>query len=216
LRSKARLRRIGIRKLIAAMAVSALVAGALVALPAATAGAGGPYESQASETYVAIQSPAEVETVDSNTGAVVGSPASLAQAPVGLSEWYSSGDAPSFLVVAETTGGTGSCSSSCDVQTVSLPSGTVTTQATLTHVPTAVVVSQFKFALVLVPSNDSVNVMNFSTGTWTNAGVSLGLTSGDPMTIAMNPDGEYAYVTDQTAHKVIYGPAIAMSYLRST
>lgn len=192
------------RRALVGLLSGGLALGVLSAIPGGTARATGPYVSQGSETYVAVSSPPEIETVDSNTGAVVGSSIPLSETPTGLDEWYSNGDASSQLIVSETTGGSTTCSSTCDIQSVSLPSGTVTTKATVTYVPTQVVVSHYQpYALVLQPDGDQVKVYDIGDSTWTSQAVSLGLTAGDPMTISMNPDGEYAYVTDTADHEVV-------------
>jgi tRNA A37 threonylcarbamoyladenosine synthetase subunit TsaC/SUA5/YrdC len=78
----------------------ALVAAMLTLIPA-TAASATPTASQATETYVAIHYPAEIETIDSTTGAEVGSPTSLVDLPEGMAEFTPTGAADSDLIVAE-------------------------------------------------------------------------------------------------------------------
>jgi hypothetical protein len=75
-----------------------------------------PAVTSASEAYVLISSPPEVETIDTTTGAEIGSPTPLgSQTPTALAEWYVDGSAPWQLVtvgnagcVSEFTPGAGS------------------------------------------------------------------------------------------------------------
>jgi hypothetical protein len=157
----------------------------LVALPSVSQAS--PISSEATETYVAIGSPPEIETIDSTTGAEVGSAISLSHTPVAMAEYTPSGSLDPELFVA---------SSTANLQEVDPLAGTVT-GITLANVPTAVAVADHSttsaYALVLEPSADKVQVVDARSfiveGTVT---LGLGTTASG---LSFNPDGEYAYVT---------------------
>jgi YD repeat-containing protein/YVTN family beta-propeller protein len=182
-----------------------LVVGILtgISAPAASASSPLPGVSQQSEAYVAVSNPPELETVDSNNGSVVGTPLPLACVPVGVDEFYTDTSAPSEIVVAEKSGTTGQCPTynNNQVQMVDASNGVLSTPQTLASTPTAIVQSHdVHYALILEPSLHEVQVFD----TYTNAvvgSVSVGST-GDQMTIAMDPYGQEAYVADATSHKV--------------
>ncbi len=181
----------------------ALVVSSLLATGAPVRAESLPMESQASDTYVAISSPPEIVTVDSNSGSIVGSPVAVANAPVAESEWWTDVSSPAELVVAESNGSSGHV-----VQTVNPVTAAVSSAVSLAAAPTAVVVARDDFsqsthyALVLEPSHDQVQVFDTEAGSLKGT-VSLGLTNNDAMSIAVDQTGTYAYVADATAHKVV-------------
>jgi RHS repeat-associated protein len=166
----------------------------LVALPAVSSA--NPLSSLATEVYVAIHSPPEIETLDSTTGAGVGSAASLTSYPVAMAEFTPSGSADPWLLVAESYPG---------LAAVDPVTQTAEGMIGLGHQPTAIAVGQFNatrtYALVLEASGDEVQVVDAKTLSTTGF-VSLGLGT-TASAITYNPDGEYAYVTDATTHQVV-------------
>jgi DNA-binding beta-propeller fold protein YncE len=185
-------RRSAIRAPIASVVVAPLLA---VILPAVIASAT-PSAAQASEVYVAIGSPAELEVIDSTNGAEIGSAISLAHTPTAVAEFTASGSASSQALVAEDNA----------VQEVNPITETASSAVSLSSAPSAIAVGDVttteQYALVLEPSVDKVAVVNVKSFSVLGT-VSLGFSSGSPNAIAFNPDGEYAYVTDSTSHQVV-------------
>lgn len=183
--------------------VVALAGAGLVVLGPSVSGTTLPPESQAADTYLAVSSPPEIVTVDSNSGAIVGSPVSVAYAPVAEGEWWTDVSSPAELVVAESNG-----SGKNVLQTVNPVTAAVSGAISLAAAPTAVVVardaaSQFThYALVLEPSLDEVQVFDTEAGSLVGT-IRLGLADNDAMSIAVDGTGTYAYVADATAHKVV-------------
>jgi YVTN family beta-propeller protein/YD repeat-containing protein len=58
------------------------------------------------------------------------------------------------------------------------------------------------YALFLAPGSDVIWVLYVKTGSLIGS-VSLPLTAGSPMDLAVNPDAEYAYVSQPSTHKVV-------------
>ena len=149
-----------------------------------------PSVSSASEAYVLISSPAEVETIDTTTGTEIGAPTSLGtQTPTALAEWYSAGSAPSQIVVvgsgclSEFTPGAGS-------------SGGCVTTFSGSQLGVGIVGN---YALVLL-STAQVAVVNLTTRSYVGY-VNVGLTANSPMYLAIN--GQFAYVSQPSTHKIV-------------
>ena len=63
---------------------------------------------------------------------------------------------------------------------------------------------------MLVPGSDEVEVINMVS--FTSVGtVTLGLTGDNATALTINPDGEDAYVTDETTHQVVTLDYVATS-----
>jgi hypothetical protein len=140
-----------------ALLAAGLMAAMLVALPGTSAAS--PLSSQATETYVAIGSPAEVETIDSTTGAEVGSATSLSYTPVAMAQYSPTGSADSQVLVAESSG-SNFWLNEVDPLTYAR-SGT-----SLAASPTAIAVADHStikaYGLVLEPSGDDVQASRSS------------------------------------------------------
>jgi RHS repeat-associated protein len=168
----------------------------MLALIPASAASATPSASQASEVYVAVASPPELEVIDSTSGAEVGSAVSLAHTPTAVAEFTTSGSASSQAVVAEDNA----------LQEVNPRTETASSAISLSAAPSAIAVGDVstteQYALVLEPSVDKVAVVNLKQFAVLGT-VSLGFSSGSPTGIAFNADGEYAYVTDSSSHQVV-------------
>lgn len=183
-----------IERSVGALLTAALLAAMLVAFPGVSSAS--PTSAQATETYVAIASPAEIETIDSTTGAEVGSATSLGSStPIAMAEYRPTGSADPQLLVGE------SGHQLAEVDPLSQTENAIS----LAYAPTAVAVANLSttsaYALVLEPAGDRVQVIDAKTFE-SKGSVSLGLgttASG----LAFNPDGEYAYVTDSTTHEAV-------------
>jgi ABC-type transport system substrate-binding protein len=122
-----------LRSLAKSLLVAALMAAMIVALPPASGASA--LSSEATETYVAIGSPAEIETIDSTTGAEVGSATSLGSStPIAMAEYNPTGSADPQLFVAE----------SGDQLAEVNPLTETESAISLSHAPTAVAVARRK------------------------------------------------------------------------
>jgi hypothetical protein len=118
---------------VGALLTAALVAAMLVAFPGVSSAS--PTSAQATETYVAIASPAEIETIDATTGAEVGSATSLGSStPIAMAEYSPTGSADPQLFVAE----------SGDQLAEVNPLTETESAISLSHAPTAVAVARRK------------------------------------------------------------------------
>jgi YD repeat-containing protein len=160
------------------------------ALPASAA----PRASQATEVYVAIGSPAELEIIDSTSGQEVGSPIALSHTPTALAYWYRLRSQPTEVLVAEDNA----------FQEINPATGAATAPISLSAAPSAITVadvtSSQQYAIVLEPSVDEVQVIDLDNYDVAQT-LSLGFSSGQPSGLAFNVNSD-AYVTDPTSHQV--------------
>jgi hypothetical protein len=168
----------------------ALVLSGLVAFPSPVS-ATGPTSPLAAETFVAVGSPPEIETVDAASGAVI-STASLSYAPALLSMWTPPGTGDPEVVALE----------SGYVQELDPMTGVVSAPIAATSGSSLAATGNSPYGLAVQASSTAqVEVVDLRSAT--NPGsVSLSLGGVSSMQVAMAPDGEYAYVTDPVAHKV--------------
>jgi RHS repeat-associated protein len=154
--------------------------------------------SQATELYVGIGSPAELEVVDAVTGEEVGSPVSLAAEPLALSYWSPVSADPGEVAIAENG----------DFQVFNPTTGSLTAAASLSFKPSAVAVaavtSTQQYALVVGGSSPGkVSVINLDDNPpLVVQTFALGFSSGAPSGMAVNTSGTYAFVTDPTSHQI--------------
>lgn len=169
-----------------------LLAGTLVAFPT-TSRASGPSSPLASETYVAISSPSEVETVDDTSGAVVGTASATAYAPISLATWNPAGSAsPEVLeVVADTSEAT-------YLQEMDPLTGAQSSTISVPDATEVVTSNQSDYALVVSGLDETVYVVDLATFSYVGE---VAVDDGWPSGISMAPDGSYAYVTSY-AHAV--------------
>ncbi len=148
--------------------------------------------------YLAEPSNNEVQIVDEDTGALVGSPITVGTSPKGIAYWEPpAGSGQDPLVVASNSGSHSvtiiDALTQSVVSTVSLPSGsTATGVAASTTEP---------YALVIDSYTGKVSVIDLLHHT--DAGeISLTSTAYALSSIAFSANGSYAYVTDPTEHKI--------------
>ncbi|MGO8875276.1 MAG: YncE family protein [Acidimicrobiales bacterium] len=169
----------------------------MVLIPASTAQAV-QRAAQATELYVGIGSPAELEVIDAVTGEEVGSPVSLVAEPLALSYWSPVSADPGEVAIAENG----------DFQVFNPTTGSLTAAASLSFKPSAVAVaavtSTQQYALVVGGSSPGkVSVINLDDNPpLVVQTFALGFSSGAPSGMAVNTSGTYAFVTDPTSHQI--------------
>ncbi|MGD0441859.1 MAG: beta-propeller fold lactonase family protein [Acidimicrobiales bacterium] len=193
-------------KYAATFAAVAVAAATLVTLPMeallSSGAAAQPIVTTASEAYVLVSSPAEVETIDTTTGVEVGSPTPLGtQTPIAFALW-TNGVATSELVVIGDSNGSGCVS---EFSPGADSSGSFISCGLPADIDAVAVTSDY--AAIAAP--EGVYFLNIETRSIIGSIGGLPFDGYSPFNkswlvyIAVNPDGEDIYLSQQETNTVV-------------
>lgn len=174
-----------------------------------------PAPASNSIVFAAESSANQIEAIDSDTGNLVGSPIPVGSGPDALAYYQPAGgsSAAPDVVVANGTANTVSIVDALTrtvTATVSLPSGSS---------PSAVAASsEDPYSVVVDKGTGKVSIISLETDTDVGQ-VSLTSTANALSSVAFRPDGQYAYITDPSEHKIFvlaYSPGSSPYYTEDT